>query len=366
MFKEYLYQINKQYENADSVYLPKYDPKTHTTQLSTSNYWSAILNLRHVLKLACDNFFVYQKSGINVDLFMLTPSISSPMGPGSDSEAVPIKFGNIETFLVDSSQFGFEPILMNDFSLLYCYLPSMRGESPDKRHLNQFFHCEAEMRGGLENIMKLVEEYVVLVTKTMYEIASLVNVLSVSPEHSIVAIQEIVKNNVFKRITFDDAIILLEKNGLNNLINYTDNGRDISNSGEVEIAKLFSPNMPFWITHYDRDRVPFYQKPDPKNSSKVLNADLIFPPLIYNSFGGEIIGCGQRQDNVKECHESLQRQKLSAEPYNWYISLRSMPKYRTTSGFGMGIERYITWLLCRDDIKDVIPYPRLKNVMTYP
>lgn len=366
MFKEYLYQINKQYENVDNVCLPKYDPKTHTTHLATSKYWSAILNLRHILKLACDNFFVYEKSGINVDLFMFTPSVSSPMGPGSDSEAVPIKFGNLETFLVDSSQFGFEPILMNDFNLLYCYLPSMRGENPDKRHLNQFFHCEAEMRGKLENIMKLVEEYIVSITKTMYEIASLVSVLSVSSEHSIAAIQEIVKKNAFKRITFDDAVILLEKNGLGGFINYTDHGRDITSKGEIEIAKIFSPNTPFWITHYDRDRVPFYQKPDPNNSNKALNADLIFPPLIDNSFGGEIVGCGQRQDSAKECQESLQRQKLSSDPYSWYILLRSMQKYRTTSGFGMGIERYMAWILCHNDIKDVIPYPRLKNVVTYP
>ena len=71
------------------------------------------------------------------------------MGPGSDSEVIPIKFGKYNSFLVDSSQFGFEPLLLNKLDKVYCYLPSMRGENPDKRHLNQFFHCEAEIKGTL-------------------------------------------------------------------------------------------------------------------------------------------------------------------------------------------------------------------------
>jgi asparaginyl-tRNA synthetase len=93
---------------------------------------------------------------------------------------------------------------------------------------------------------------------------------------------------------------------------------------------------------------------------------LIFPPIIKESFGGEIVGCGQRQDNPKEIYESLYRQNISPEPYEWYINLRKLPKYQVTSGFGLGIERFITWSLCRDDIKNSILYPRLKNVKTYP
>jgi len=61
---------------------------------------------------------------------MLTPSVSSPMGPGSDSEAIELQFGDLSTFLTDSSQFGFEPLIMNGLDKVYCYLPSMRGEDP--------------------------------------------------------------------------------------------------------------------------------------------------------------------------------------------------------------------------------------------
>ena len=119
-------------------------------------------------------------------------------------------------------------------------------------------------------------------------------------------------------------------------------------------------NLPFWITDFDRDRVPFYQKPD-ASGEKVLCADLIFPPIIEGSFGGEIVGAGQRQDNVSEMEESILRQNISQEPYQWYIDLRNNNQYRETSGFGLGIERFIAWSLCFDNIRDAIIYPREIN-----
>lgn len=130
--------------------------------------------------------------------------------------------------------------------------------------------------------------------------------------------------------------------------------------------KILKTKTPIWVKNYDRDRVPFYQKPDPQNPDKTINADLLFPPIIPGAFGGEIIGCGQRQDNVREMHDSLKRQDVSLEPYKWYVELRKNKKYRITSGFGLGVERFIAWALAKDNIRDVILYPRLKNIKTYP
>jgi asparaginyl-tRNA synthetase len=94
---------------------------------------------------------------------------------------------------------------------------------------------------------------------------------------------------------------------------------------------------------------------------------LLFPPIIKDAFGGEVVGSGQRQDNVEEMHESLKRQKnISSRSYAWYIDLRRQPNYTITSGFGLGVERFIAWALAKDDIKKVIPYPRLKNTVTFP
>ena len=130
--------------------------------------------------------------------------------------------------------------------------------------------------------------------------------------------------------------------------------------------KMLGIYVPIFIKNYYINMVPFYQKPNPENTDKVINADLLFPPLLKGSFGGEIIGCGQRQDNEQEMRESLDRQGISSDPYRWYINLRSLPNYKTTSGFGIGIERFIAWALCRDNIRDVILYPRLKGELSFP
>ena len=136
---------------------PEYDPATHYIEVGKSKYFRELTILRHHIKMASDYYWSKVQGAYNVDLFMMTPSVSSPMGPGSDSEAVEIKFGDLHTYLIDSSQFGFEPILLNDIEKVYCYLPSMRGENPDKRHLNQFFHCEAEIKGTLQDLKPQIQ-----------------------------------------------------------------------------------------------------------------------------------------------------------------------------------------------------------------
>lgn len=146
--------------DSGSFGMPDYDPGRYYKDIASNNYFYALLVLRHYLKFISDYYFGINLGAKNVDLFMLTPSVSSPMGPGSDSEAIQIKFGNLETFLVDSSQFGFEPLLLNKFDKVYCYLPSMRGENPDARHLNQFFHCELEMKGKLNDLLPIIEGYI--------------------------------------------------------------------------------------------------------------------------------------------------------------------------------------------------------------
>ena len=190
--------------------------------------------------------------------------------------------------------------------------------------------------------------------------------VSLDFKKTMASLNKILKLKKFPEITFDEAINVLVKSGNKNLVNFTKFGRDISYDGELKLIDIFNFKTPFWIRNYDRDRVAFYQKPDPENINKVINADLIFPPIIKDAFGGEIVGCGQRQDDFQEMVDSLARQKINAKTYEWYINLRKLPGYKATSGFGLGIERFITWSLCRDDIKDTILYPRLKNVKTCP
>jgi len=372
MFPLYISQLVKRDDNlfkntSKSIFtLPQYNPEDHYLDVSNKRYFQALIYLRHYIKFTSDYYFGTKLSAKNIDLFMITSSTSSPMGPGSDSSALKIKFGKQNSNLTDSSQFGFEPLLLNGLNKVYCYLPSMRGENPDKRHLNQFFHCETEIKGTLTDIIPIAEKYTQYLSEILLLMPNIIEMLSLTPKKTKKALKLIKRTNKFPEINFDDAIKILQATKQKNLINITSHGRDISAKGEIKLAEVLNFQTPFWLKNFDRDRVPFYQKPDPQNPSKTLNADLIFPPIITDSFGGEILGCGQRQDNEKEMIESLKRQKINIKNYAWYINLRKQQNYSPTSGFGLGIERFIAWALCRDDIKDVIPYPRLKDTITYP
>jgi len=286
--------------NKGNFSVPPYNAATYYKDISSSNYFHSLLVLRHYIKMASDYYFSFKVGAKNIDLFMLTPSVSSPIGSGSNSEGIKIKFGRLSTFLVDSSQFGFEPILLNNFNKVYCYLPSMRGENPDSRHLNQFFHCEVEIIGTLDDLFKIAENYVKFLCETVILMNNTTDKISNNKERTQTILTKIIRKKSFPRITFDEAVDTLCKHGMQQYVNFTKQGRDISSKGEIGLMKILNIDTPIWITHFDRDRVPFYQKPLLDNKEKVINADLLFPPLIKNSFGGEILGSGQRQDNPKE------------------------------------------------------------------
>ncbi len=346
--------------------LPEYDPSSHYIDISKSKYFNALIVLRHYIKLSSDFYFSHIVGAKNVDLFMLTPSISSPMGAGSDSEAIPIKFGKYDSYLVDSSQFGFEPLLLNGLDKVYCYLPSMRGEDPDSRHLNQFYHCEAEIKGDLESLIPVVENYISFLAETILMMPDIYKRISQDPVKTKIFLERIIKHNKFKRFLFSDVIKNLERENSHEYVSRFNSGKDITHRGEKRFLEKESNNSPTWVFNYNRDRNPFYQKPDPENLDTTINADLLFPPIIEDSFCGEIVGSGQRQNNVDEMYESLKRQGVPSESYEWYINLRRQENYQTTSGFGMGIERFISWALGLQNIRDSIIYPRIKNVKTFP
>lgn len=203
------------FRNTDlkSFALPIYDPETHYLDLTQSGYFRALITLRHYIKAVSDYYFGVECGAKNIDLFMLTPSISSPMGSGSDSEAIPIKFGKYDSNLVDSSQFGFEPLLLNGIDKVYCYLPSMRGEKPDKRHLNQFFHCEAEIKGDIGKLIPIVEEYIKILTEALILMPNILERISLNFEKTTAVLNNVLELKKFPEITFGEAVDALVENG---------------------------------------------------------------------------------------------------------------------------------------------------------
>jgi len=99
-----------------------YSNQNHITNLISNTYYKNLIILRDVIQQACDEYF-RDLGAPKVDLFMVTKGVSSPMGRGSDSTPVPFNLGKEKVYLVDSSQFGMEPLVQNNFSIVYCYLP---------------------------------------------------------------------------------------------------------------------------------------------------------------------------------------------------------------------------------------------------
>lgn len=351
----------------DVIYqAPTLDPLHYYRDVAVNPFFHLLSILRHHIKAETDFYFSEQVHAKNIDLFMLTSSISSPFGPGSDSEPIPLNFGGLSTYLVDSSQFGFEPLVQNGTERAYCYLPSLRGENPDSRHLNQFYHCEYEGQMGMEETKKIAEQYVKQLAQLLLSMPNLLRRLSLDYESTAKFLLAVIECPFFTEISFDNAVDLLVKNGHDDKITHTKFGKTITSEGERVLLTLLKSETPIWLTHHYRDSVPFYQKPSSQNPDRSLSADLLVPPISVNGFSGEILGLGERQSDVNEMYKSIQRQGIDVTPYEWYIDLRRLPNYKTTSGFGLGIERFIAWSLGFDNIANCILYPRLKGVMMYP
>ncbi len=348
----------------DKLTHPELNAEQYYKQVATDPYFRVLTYLRHHIKTVTDAYFSSEVDAKNIDLFLMTSSVSSPAGPGSDSEPIPLNFDGLHTYLVDSSQFGFEPILIGGTPRAYCYLASLRGETPDARHLNQFYHGEYEAQEDFETAMQVAEGYVRSLLELVGSMSETVKRLSADEKGSFSMIESSFAKD-FDKITFDEAISLLEKHADPSCVRRSAHGDDITSRGEIELLKILKATAPIWIMHYPRDRVPFYQKPLADNPERVLNADLICP-MVGNGFSGEFLGMGQRQDSVEEMYESMRRQGVDPKSYEWYVDLRRLPNYKVTSGFGLGIERFISWVLGLDSIHKAILYPRMKGVKMNP
>lgn len=306
-------------------------------------WYKLLVKLENLVSMETMKFYE-EKGIITMHLPVTTGSISSPMGRGSDSLPVKVNLEGIDTYLADSMQFLLEYGCRLNEKGVYYVMPSFRGEKADERHLCQFYHSEAEIPGNLEDVMNLVEEYVKYLSKKILEN------FKEELEKAIGDISHIEKianyKGNFPRITFNQAEqALKEKFGdnINDYIEYNDGWRNITWKAEQELIKIYDGIV--WITNYDILAVPFYQKFDDDLAGSTKNADLLFGI-------GETVGCGERHQNDMDLLKSMKLHEVDKEEYEWYIKLKE--KYPLqTAGFGMGIERYLMWVLKASDIRNM-------------
>jgi asparaginyl-tRNA synthetase len=128
-------------------------------------------------------------------------------------------------------------------------------------------------------------------------------------------------------------------------------GRDLGGDEETILSKQY--DSPLFITEYPRAAKAFYMKRSSNDPRVVLNLDMLAPEGY-----GEIIGGSQREDDIDALMQRIESEKMDAANYQWYLDLRrfgSVPH----GGFGLGIERTVSWICGLHHVRETIPFPRL-------
>jgi len=148
------------------------------------------------------------------------------------------------------------------------------------------------------------------------------------------------------RISYDEAVEMLKKNGVE-----FEWGGDLGAGDETIISNQF--DKPVMVHRYPAEVKAFYMKRDPENPKLALALDVLAPEGY-----GEIIGGSQREDNLDKLLERIKEHKLPQEAFEWYLDLRrygSVPH----AGFGLGLERTVSWICGLDHLRESIPFPRM-------
>jgi len=278
-----------------------------------------------------------------------TGSISSPMGLGSDSLPVRIDLFGVPTYLADSMQFMLEYGCRLAGKGCYYVMPSFRGEQADTTHLSQFFHSEAEFPGGLDEAIAVADAYVRHLAHAVLEHLS-AGVASVAG--GIGHIEDFLGSRT-ARMTFDEAVAALDADP--DCFEAHDGWRTITRVGEQKLIARYGPTV--WLTHYDQLSVPFYQAVD-SSGGKALNADLLLGI-------GEVVGCGERHTRAEAVRAALRGHNVPERDYQWYVDMKQHRPLHT-SGFGMGVERLLMWVLRRSDIRELQLVERYNGQITAP
>jgi len=333
-------------------------PPDHCSRVLQEPWYSNVLAVEDTLFHLTTQFF---RNGLGYTYALVpatTDAISSPMGLGSDSEPVPISLLGQNTHLADSMQFALEYFLRikNDLPGVYYVGCSFRGEDPDKMHLNQFYHVECELVGNFLTGISVAEQYLFsLVSTIIKEQADSVQAVAGGTAH-LEAFLDHYRSNGGKlpQITLDQA---LELPGMSTstweyaVPSQPEKGRCVTRTGEQQLIKHFGG--PVWLTQMDHLSVPFYQAYTNETRAKARCADL----LLGN---GEVMGLGERHLLAADVAVALEQHCVPAEPYAWYMEMKKTKEILTT-GWGMGVERFMAWVFQHDDIRDLAIIPRMKG-----
>ena len=295
----------------------------------------AILKIRHqVIKASRD--FLDNNGFTLVD----TPIFTANACEGT-SNLFNVEYFDRSAYLTLSGQLYSEASAAS-FGKVYCFGPTFRAEkSKTRRHLTEFWMVEPEMAYfDLNDNMDLAEEFVEnIVQSCLKNCKNELKILERDTQYL-----EKVKAP-FPRITYDEAAKILSEQGID--FSY---GSDFGGTDETIISEQY--DRPVMVHRWPADIKAFYMKRDIEDNKLALGVDMLAPEGY-----GEIIGGGQREDDLNILENRIEKHGLNKEDFKWYLDLR---KYGSVphSGFGLGIERTVAWITGIKHIRETIPFPR--------
>ncbi len=298
---------------------------------------TAILRVRHEIINAVRDFF-------NDQGFILADTpIFTPAACEGTTTLFPVEyFDDQKAYLTQSGQLYNEANAMA-LGRVYAFGPTFRAEkSKTRRHLTEFWMVEPEMAyADLNDVITLAEG---LITTVVARVLDRRHKELKTLERNVSKLEAV--KAPFPRLHYDEAAKLLLDKGLPFKV-----GGDLGGTDETVLSEQF--DRPVCVTHYPAAIKAFYMKPDPNEPDKALCVDVLAPEGY-----GEIIGGGQRLDDLELLLQRIKEHDLPQEAFEWYLDLRrfgSVPH----GGFGMGIERCVSWICGLEHVRETIPYPRM-------
>jgi asparaginyl-tRNA synthetase len=297
----------------------------------------AILRVRHEVIDAVRDYFNSR------DFILCDTPVFTPAACEGTSTLFPVQyFEDTTAYLTQSGQLYNEANAMA-LGKVYCFGPTFRAEkSKTRRHLTEFWMVEPEVAyATLDDVMDLAEGLVESVVarvleKRQAELKTL--------ERDTSKLEKV--KAPFPRVSYDDAAKILEKKGLP-----FEWGGDFGAPDETALSEEY--DRPILVHRYPSAVKAFYMKPDPARPEVALCIDMLAPEGY-----GEIIGGGERLDDYELLVARIKEHGLPQEAFEWYLDLRrfgSVPH----GGFGMGIERVVSWICGLEHLREAIPYPRM-------
>ena len=319
-------------------------PKEHGTAflLDHRHLWvrsarqHAVLRIRSEVVRACRNYFD-ERGFVLFDSPILTPAACE-----GTTTLFETPYFDEKAYLTQSGQLYVEAGALA-FGKVYCFGPTFRAEkSKTRRHLMEFWMVEPEVAFlDLAGDMDLAEDFVEhvvqsIVSKRRGDLETL--------ERDVSVLERVRKP--FPRISYAEALELLRSK--DRTVAW---GSDFGAEDETAISESF--DRPVLVHRYPVECKAFYMKADPADPRVALCVDMLAPEGY-----GEIIGGGQREDDYATLESKIGAHGLPREAFEWYLDLRrygSVPH----AGFGMGIERLVTWICGLHHLRETIPFPRM-------